>query len=1619
MRIGASIIGLICTLFLIWLIFDFYGRTHVGVVGISLSRSSLDGPLIPFGERDAQKLQSLSSDSMLQPVVTLDQKADSRSVKDSFLGVPINELSQRDVLILYVNGECVLQQGADKKPKIAILDQANLLPLSKVLEPLKDSRLQQKKKLLLLDISRSRTDWDSGVLPAVIGDLVTKEVTKEVDNVKVRNLVVMLADTTSTNSYTSQYLPDAGSAFANFILQGLAGKADENPGPGGHDQRVSVEELFDFVKVNVVNWSSDCRNPNRPQIPVMIPETLPPDLNFSLAKMVLKSGGNPQTLDKKPLDMLYKERDQFSEGRFSEGRKGSDRRRAPLEWNRFHRVMLQVESSYLAQQPEFFNKNTVQLAKWIKQMEELPKSPSDRLPTERKVNSNYIKLAFSEEMGSQYRSGKPADSEVLGKLQQEEPLLTPAQISEYYLSKIPNSKYRSDVISIRNRTESIFSNRLGVFPWIEEDLKILDDEVRETENLVLAEGSDDKVLKQLQIAESQLKRVQNVAEAVEHAQGTLDHAFMILPQLTRWVGTRSPTRVPNEADRRFERSAGLLKWRNQKLDKDNGIWILGEGQFLTDREMPVIWSDSMLPNEYRNLPPDALELIEPRLIPLLVYARKAKELIPSPPMDADKRALTLEQLQQHCKALEQGLTLIEEQLEKYARETATAPINTPQPSDFRKISDLLALECIPAVYRSGLLDRYMTSDRTLNDNSKSLKNRDISVRESANSQYVAGDCMWQTFWMIQTASLSVSEADVATEVRSWSSAAVNSNQPKDQIYEAHGIAKRLVRNWKEAKKPIEAVLRRNDTERYAEYYSRLRDAELSARALPPRMADELLLSLPDNSPTIQLERAELLERLIVLAGRSAEDFWASPNESSDPWFKLSSKEFQANAEALGEKLPTATWAKAALDRIRSRTEVLATSKVVPLIEKGGNEVQFEFKSQAEKIINVQIEGLPPKGTSALRFKESDGPVEVNPKVSQVRLNGEVGQEQQVELHFQRSINAKSQSLPMEIGVTYRGHYWPSAEALMAVIPEDQGRKLSWKSSPATGSICLQGSSRRKILFVLDCSDSMRHPIDIPRGGDVKRDRKIDIALSTLKDVFLQQSRNGDRIGLATFGLVEREADFRVVPDLQLNVPISVLDNEHRNQLNGALTKLTKPSGIYTRCLGAIGFGLKQLDESGKDPGVLVLITDGATSDGDYDVKGNDNPSSEWDKLVGQYKLSQHEVVVIKYAIPNDPNDVTNQKRLVSFEKKATDRTYLQNRPFIVEDAPTAEQLQSVIEKVLKPREYYVVGVGDEPVALRLGQTQENLKVGRYAVQFDNQEFPVSLLPGQKLVLQADWDNGQYQLKRTKEASHGDQRVGVAVNADASVNSDSSPAGSPTLVAIKHIELKLPQGEKQEHGEVEIIAVLDHPDDQVAVVPPEELLFSVAAGGVPVDADITVAPAAGYQSPAYELQIAQWPLEQNASLQVAWKMKRTPPTEIIPFSDLDGNNQIERVIGNRKWRLSAYQSNGDDASVIVDLQPLDPPTRASESSTDFPLSTRMTRVELGTMSPVGFVLEPEGSRIVEVFQSGLIRSRLILGAGLTDTDLAGKSIAITLPEDLFAGAFWTAAISAPSFRTSVR
>jgi hypothetical protein len=142
------------------------------------------------------------------------------------------------------------------------------LPVADLLAAIRDSDLPDSlNKLLILDCSRMRSNWNLGLLDNGFSDRLPEVVARA----DVPNLAVLNSAGPGQVGWASADL--RGSVFGHYLRLGLAGAADAPEEGGDGDRRVSLHELHHYLRHHVGRWA--VQNRGERQQPMLLPVHAP------------------------------------------------------------------------------------------------------------------------------------------------------------------------------------------------------------------------------------------------------------------------------------------------------------------------------------------------------------------------------------------------------------------------------------------------------------------------------------------------------------------------------------------------------------------------------------------------------------------------------------------------------------------------------------------------------------------------------------------------------------------------------------------------------------------------------------------------------------------------------------------------------------------------------------------------------------------------------------------------------------------------------------------------------------------------------------------------------------------------------------------------------------------------------------------------------------------------------------------------------------------------------------------------------------------------------------------------------------------------------------------------
>lgn len=203
-----------------------------------------------------------------------------------------------DVLLLYVSAHgavdskgqpCLLMHGSDP------LDESTWVPVVDLIAHVnRNERLDRSRKLLILDSGRIRENWSCGILHNGFAEVLEHTLREK----RFPRLYVLNSTRRNERGCSAPEL--GGSVFAYYVTCGLRGAADTNG-----DGRIKLHELYEYLQNHVASWVN--RNRTQQQQPLLIPEDAD-DFGLTYVTDYVKPIAEPIKPDaeqKKAIDRLW------------------------------------------------------------------------------------------------------------------------------------------------------------------------------------------------------------------------------------------------------------------------------------------------------------------------------------------------------------------------------------------------------------------------------------------------------------------------------------------------------------------------------------------------------------------------------------------------------------------------------------------------------------------------------------------------------------------------------------------------------------------------------------------------------------------------------------------------------------------------------------------------------------------------------------------------------------------------------------------------------------------------------------------------------------------------------------------------------------------------------------------------------------------------------------------------------------------------------------------------------------------------------------------------------------------------------------------------------------------
>ena len=1569
LKLGGASVALLLVLAALWIILRRQPPSQLAIDRIGFSDYDDSLPAQPFVDGDSETLASLGEAIDRNSRA---QSGTTNEVLPLTADLSGRDLDETNVVVCYVKAFAMRQGGVDGELLLltdnarAGLSDGGSIRLGDLIERLGRRYRPRTRKLIVLDIAGMPYDWRSGQLGT---GLMTRSALDKLS--AIPNAVVLLPDNRTGESYGSHSFGASGrTAFMQFFDAALRGASDGIFDPSDRDGEIRVSEVVGYLRRQMRQWTFQNRQDERQPIVRTIPDLRDvPGADF----VVLRYGSRAQTLEPvEPRDETITAAEQESLRRLRDhwtrlGPTWTERADKAIERPLLVRSILgrlhQAEQAWIVGQTRRCDEHLKRADAALAELN----AGETQSPLASGLSTRFFAPYFRQRFGLEEPQDDDRPVSVvdavgyhLGQRSLSGPLQQSARASRENAGPLQRQRQRLvaafDVPwEVRSWTRGLYGETIA--------------RARRAEDLTLAGGDDADVRGEIDRVNRLLAALQQRAGKVAEAIAIEQRARLILPGLARMVAAQ-PSPRSDESNRlallaAVAKLGGADEWPGHP-DSDSTAWrpllrrqsgslpldseALGPAVRTLEHIADVQTIDRMLADGF-SLPTDdrlvaeQVDRLSNRALDLerslrqqldgvraqaqtlsgsseQVYPRRRQEILAILEVDAldgDLRGDLLEMLRE----IEMQL-LVDE----------AAAITVEEVAESRRLADEAAeSESVAAAApRGGAQSEGASPDGEADDR---------SGRRLTESRL--GDAVWNGFWLTQTLSLA-SPDEVDSLVRAWSEAVVAvdqiaATQPRDQVAEAAVAVERFGQSVRDAWRRQAAAIATESPDGPSDTrgdWSDRRGADLTHWRRRERQARSLLafdaetLKTQGRQPVVDFRRMLLASRLLDLAELAHADFWAKTGNDPDHWFVLAGQAATAQADQLFRLGSEPEWCQARQDELktdRKRLSLASRPQAVTLVVQAGTvrvggarqggtarlRVRTDWPQPLDGVAGVHL--VP---TLATRGDRASNPVRT-PRSQGLDLrpvNGSSpsGGERQVAFPLELSDDAERsgdcEEATLRPFLTFRGHEWRTDSIVAADPCRKSQRQLAWALSDDPASLRVTGQDEYKVLFVLDCSDSMKKTIlqDGVRTGDTRMKAAKEAlaeAVRSLPDsadagLMLYGHRIAVRGGKNRRGNddkwpVRTGEPTSAVDDFDLVVPTRSMKRNKQRMLD-ALEKV-EPYGI-TPLLGALGEALREFDQQQDGrPAIVVLVTDGIPLD--VPVEGVGATAEQLStfrqrvdrvkRLLGSRNI---QVVIVEYG---DEFHRTLSADSSDAIRKAGYREFVDsleaNHPVRVLVAPERADLRERLTEAFVRPDFSLVGGQSKTVrdGVPIGTTVSDLPPGSYRLRIGRSAWPIHLSPGQRAEWFVDFGGGRVERQTSQRAVR--LRKTEQVSGLDPVRGDAGRFGDK--VAVKEIRYRseaatgdaTSSNRRDALGTLVVDVLLDHDESESSVLRPKELVFLVRGRNGLVPERLRVRPLARQVVPGYTVEADGWDRDEGLVLDVGLASQTLQPDVTRELSTL--------------------------------------------------------------------------------------------------------------------------------------
>jgi hypothetical protein len=1198
------------------------------------------------------------------------------------------------------------------------------LPIPELLAIIKAQNLPSHwHKLLILDCNRMPVNWNLGVLANGFAERLPEAVTEA----NIPGLSVLNSTGTGQIGWASSNL--RGSVFGHFLRSGMAGAADDPAEGGNGDLRVGLLELHGYLKKQVDAWGRQNRADH--QSPILLPTNAADfEVTWALNKRAQRRLLSPDAVAEMAPSAMPAEKIAGLWRAYDQLQTANPYRFAPLLWHDMQHRLLWLEQAnqsgkgYESTVRSLYADLEKTLAA-IKPRADLVTVASDNQALGSLMHMSQPPAAYSLRMAEylgridRAAAGRlraalmhcqetPNPDSLAGVLTETPtglPLLVDAQFVRLLQRDLAprwwqHPEILSQALAVRGLGEE------GAVPaderslvWVQAALADADKLRRSAEDALFTD--DEAALagagRRWQEAEDRYRQVQTLSAAVDEAIAVRDQAWAELPYLAVWLSRPLGIgQLPGPFDREINQVLLPL------IDKAHAL-----GHSLATSA------------PYKDGAPDT-----PPFLDLADDVRKQ-----------------LEQLRQ-----------------SFRHECAKLlAVKKPDANTLRDLDAALAVPLIPAPQRaelsrlqSQLQARFGPAETVSSAGDSSTTSTDVAIGSHESASYHSRiDGRWDE------------HPALAILNRAWldgvAPAALDEKARSEPARFKGHIE--LGRNVRQLLASIPTQLRK-----YGDMQSPLQSSPVTQGSQAERlvrMAGCLAIPPLEQNPIDQRRRLDVQQLMFWQAQRALDDFWGPAEGQDVAWFDVAASGYLQTSRELADATPAIQSQydrlsqELARRRLAARRGLLTSASDILLIDDSENaDVQVAIQAGAEEAGR----GLP-TGQGVVYVTDAKGRLPSSTQELLLPLARQDESVQRVNFDYALKADALAGRGPILQAVAlYRGNQFK----VPFVLRPPGGVKIEYtRHIYGPPKITLHGRSRKRpsIVFILDCSDSMRRLTDVEGPEGNKQVSRLEVAKAALQGMLDRLAAQGDaRVGVRFFGhragwntkaprqLLLQTEYARAIPDdlapsedVELVLPLGRFDQVVAGGV-AELMKSVKPWGETPLYLALVEAEADFANEPADAEKSIVVITDGVN----YQFN-SPNPKTRADVLAANNRSLPIHLVGFQIS----ESQAAEARREFGALATETQGSYVA--------ATDATSLVKTLESLLGPSMYSVIGPqGDEVGRTEVGKTiplQSPLVAEtKYLVSLDTTSTEVDLFGGEGVELVLNRNGRSIQSVRYEQGS---------------------------------------------------------------------------------------------------------------------------------------------------------------------------------------------------------------------------------------------------------------------------